>query len=77
LSPNDFVLLTAAAFLIFLFVECSGESSCKGFYVYDDKRKASRDPDFGKYIEKSRNMAGVMQDPKVMINSTLVFLLFF
>ncbi|XP_066362494.1 glyoxysomal fatty acid beta-oxidation multifunctional protein MFP-a-like [Miscanthus floridulus] len=45
----------------------TGESSRKGFYVYDDKRKASRDPDLGKYIEKSRNMAGVMQDPKVMI----------
>lgn len=48
-------------------MECSGESSRKGFYVYDDKCKASRDPDLGKYIEKSRNMAGVMQDPKVMI----------
>ncbi|OEL23444.1 Glyoxysomal fatty acid beta-oxidation multifunctional protein MFP-a [Dichanthelium oligosanthes] len=44
----------------------TGESSRKGFYVYDDKRKASRDPDLRMYIEKSRNMAGVTQDPKLM-----------
>lgn len=67
MSSIKFVLLTATAFPIFLFVEYSGESSRKGFYIYDDKRKASRDPDLGKYIEKSRNMTGVVQDPKVMI----------
>ncbi|AQK85259.1 peroxisomal fatty acid beta-oxidation multifunctional protein MFP2 isoform X1 [Zea mays] len=57
----------------------TGESSCKGFYVYDDKRKASRDPDFGKYIEKSRNMAGVMQDPKLMklTDNDIVEMIFF
>ncbi|CAL4907728.1 unnamed protein product [Urochloa decumbens] len=44
----------------------TGESSRKGFYVYDDKRKASRDPDLRKYIEKSRSIGGVMQDPKLM-----------
>ncbi|KAF8720007.1 hypothetical protein HU200_024778 [Digitaria exilis] len=44
----------------------TGESSRKGFYVYDDKRRASRDPDLRKYIDKSRNMAGVTQDPQLM-----------
>lgn len=46
----------------------TGESSQRGFYLYDDKRKASPDPDIKKYIEKSRNMAGVAQDPKVMLD---------
>jgi len=44
----------------------TGESSRKGFYIYDDKRKASQDPDLIKYIEKARNMGGVTQDPKLM-----------
>nr|CAB3465481.1 unnamed protein product [Digitaria exilis] len=44
----------------------TGESARKGFYVYDDKRRASRDPDLRKYIDKSRNMAGVTQDPQLM-----------
>ncbi|XP_047095370.1 glyoxysomal fatty acid beta-oxidation multifunctional protein MFP-a-like [Lolium rigidum] len=44
----------------------TGESSRRGFYLYDDKRKASPDPDIKKYVEKSRIMAGVAQDPKLM-----------
>jgi enoyl-CoA hydratase/3-hydroxyacyl-CoA dehydrogenase len=51
----------------------TGESSRKGFYVYDDKRKASQDPDLRKYIEKSRNMGGVTQDPKVLCYILLCF----
>lgn len=47
----------------------TGESSCKGFYVYDEKRKASPDPDIKKYIEKSRNISGVTQVPKVSLLS--------
>lgn len=44
----------------------TGESSRKGFYVYDGKRKASPDPDIKKYIEKSRSISGVTQGPKVI-----------
>ncbi|XP_048550671.1 glyoxysomal fatty acid beta-oxidation multifunctional protein MFP-a-like [Triticum urartu] len=44
----------------------TGESSRKGFYLYDDKRQASPDPDIKKYVEKSRKMAGVAQDPKLL-----------
>ncbi|KAI0510347.1 hypothetical protein KFK09_010948 [Dendrobium nobile] len=44
----------------------TGESSRKGFYLYDDRRKATPDPEIGKYIEKSRNMAGVAADPQLM-----------
>ncbi|KAL5983703.1 hypothetical protein ACLOJK_017794 [Asimina triloba] len=43
-----------------------GEATRKGFYVYDNKRKASPDPEIQKYIEKSRSIAGVSVDPKVM-----------
>jgi enoyl-CoA hydratase/3-hydroxyacyl-CoA dehydrogenase len=43
----------------------AGESSRKGFYLYDDKRKASPDPEMNKYIEKSRSMASIVQDPKL------------
>lgn len=45
----------------------SGESTGKGFYVYDNKRKASPDPELSKYIEKSRNYAGVTADLEVSI----------
>ncbi|WVZ98184.1 hypothetical protein U9M48_043653 [Paspalum notatum var. saurae] len=57
----------------------TGESSCKGFYIYDDKRKASQDPDLRKYIEKSRNIAGAMQDPKLMklTDNDIVEMIFF
>ncbi|KAJ1262443.1 hypothetical protein BS78_09G117000 [Paspalum vaginatum] len=57
----------------------TGESSCKGFYVYDDKQKASQDPDLRKYIEKSRNIAGAMQDPKLMklTDNDIVEMIFF
>ena len=45
----------------------TGESTRKGFYIYDDKRKASPDPEIKKYIEKSRSIAGVTTDTKVLI----------
>ncbi|MQM16741.1 hypothetical protein Taro_049700 [Colocasia esculenta] len=44
----------------------AGEASRKGFYIYDDKKKARPDPEVNKYIEKSRNLAGVTPDPKLM-----------
>ncbi|KAL9270394.1 Peroxisomal fatty acid beta-oxidation multifunctional protein MFP2-like protein, partial [Drosera capensis] len=43
----------------------AGESSRKGFYLYDDKRKASPDPELKKYIEKAREISGVTVDPKL------------
>ncbi|OAY72100.1 Glyoxysomal fatty acid beta-oxidation multifunctional protein MFP-a [Ananas comosus] len=43
-----------------------GEAARKGFYQYDDKRKASPDPEIKKYVEQSRSMAGGIQDPKLM-----------
>lgn len=44
----------------------AGEATRKGFYVYDDKRKASPDPEIKKYIEKSRSIAGFTADKKLM-----------
>ncbi|KAG2727046.1 hypothetical protein I3843_01G138100 [Carya illinoinensis] len=43
----------------------AGQSTRKGFYIYDEKRKASPDPELYKYIEKSRSISGVTIDPKV------------
>lgn len=44
----------------------AGETTRKGFYVYDDKRKASPDPELKKYVEKARGISGVAIDPKLM-----------
>lgn len=46
----------------------SGETTRKGFYVYDDKRKASPDPELKKYVEKARGISGVAIDPKVSLS---------
>ncbi|CAN1806896.1 Glyoxysomal fatty acid beta-oxidation multifunctional protein MFP-a [Linum perenne] len=43
----------------------AGETTRKGFYLYDDKRKARPDPEVKKYIEKSRSISGVSIDPKM------------
>ncbi|XP_022722446.1 peroxisomal fatty acid beta-oxidation multifunctional protein MFP2-like [Durio zibethinus] len=42
----------------------AGEATRKGFYLYDNKRKASPDPELKKYIEKARSISGVAVDPK-------------
>ncbi|KAK9146967.1 hypothetical protein Sjap_006870 [Stephania japonica] len=42
-----------------------GETTRKGFYAYDNKRKASPDPELRKYIEKAREISGVQVDPKL------------
>ncbi|XP_059625651.1 glyoxysomal fatty acid beta-oxidation multifunctional protein MFP-a-like [Cornus florida] len=42
-----------------------GESTLKGFYVYDDKRKASPDPELLKYIKKARSISDVTIDLKL------------
>ncbi|XP_076894581.1 peroxisomal fatty acid beta-oxidation multifunctional protein MFP2-like [Bidens hawaiensis] len=43
----------------------AGETTRKGFYKYDDKRKASPDPEIKKYIDKAREISGVSVDPKL------------
>ncbi|KAL2339020.1 hypothetical protein Fmac_013466 [Flemingia macrophylla] len=43
-----------------------GETTRKGFYLYDDKRKARPDPELKSYIEKARSMTGVSVDPKLV-----------
>ncbi|KAG8067897.1 hypothetical protein GUJ93_ZPchr0005g15965 [Zizania palustris] len=57
----------------------TGESSGKGFYLYDDKWKASPDPDIKKYVEKSRSMANIAQDPKLfkLTDDDIVEMVFF
>ncbi|XP_021290212.1 peroxisomal fatty acid beta-oxidation multifunctional protein MFP2 [Herrania umbratica] len=42
----------------------AGETTHRGFYLYDNKRKASPDPELKKYIEKARSFSGVAVDPK-------------
>ncbi|XVF28291.1 hypothetical protein REPUB_Repub15cG0017400 [Reevesia pubescens] len=42
----------------------AGETTRKGFYLYDNKRKANPDPELKKYIEKARSVSGVVVDPK-------------
>ena len=43
----------------------TGETTRKGFYLYDDKRKARPDPELKNYIEKARSISGINIDPKV------------
>ncbi|XP_030463124.2 glyoxysomal fatty acid beta-oxidation multifunctional protein MFP-a [Syzygium oleosum] len=43
-----------------------GEATRKGFYLYDDRRKASPDPELKKYVEKARSISGVSVDPKLV-----------
>lgn len=49
----------------------SGETTKKGFYLYDDKRRAKPDPELPKYIEKARGISGAAIDPKVTLSSFL------
>ncbi|KAI5084489.1 hypothetical protein GOP47_0000658 [Adiantum capillus-veneris] len=41
-----------------------GERTRKGFYAYDDGRKARPDPELQKYLEKFRIIGGIMPDNK-------------
>jgi len=52
----------------------SGEATRKGFYLYDDKRKARPDPEIKKYVEKARELSGVSIDPKVCASFLAHFL---
>ncbi|KAG7013643.1 hypothetical protein SDJN02_23810, partial [Cucurbita argyrosperma subsp. argyrosperma] len=44
----------------------AGESTRKGFYVYDQNRKAGPNPELKSYIEKARSTFGISVDPKLM-----------
>lgn len=57
----------------------AGEATRKGFYLYDAKRKASPDPEIKKYLEKAREMSGVIVDPKLSMLSEkdIVEMIFF
>ena len=46
----------------------SGEAIRKGFYLYDDRRKAKPDPEIKKYIDKARSVSGAKPDPKVSLS---------
>jgi len=43
----------------------AGEATRKGFYLYDDRRKAKPDPEIKKYIDKARSVSGAKPDPKL------------
>ncbi|KAK1293873.1 hypothetical protein QJS10_CPA16g01554 [Acorus calamus] len=57
----------------------AGEATRKGFYIYDDRRKAKPDPEIKKYVEKSRSMAGIAVDPNLskVSDKDIVEMLFF
>ncbi|XP_078158769.1 glyoxysomal fatty acid beta-oxidation multifunctional protein MFP-a-like isoform X2 [Carex rostrata] len=59
--------------------ERTGEASGKGFYIYDDKRKASIDPEIAKYVEKSRRLFGFAPDSMIagLTEKDIVEMLFF
>ena len=51
----------------------SGETTRKGFYMYDEKRKPSPDPEIKKFIQKAREISGVNVDPKVSLSLCACF----
>ncbi|XP_078158782.1 glyoxysomal fatty acid beta-oxidation multifunctional protein MFP-a-like [Carex rostrata] len=59
--------------------ERTAEASGKGFYIYDDKRKASIDPELAKYVEKSRRLSGFAPDSMIagLTDKDIVEMLFF
>ncbi|KAF1887213.1 hypothetical protein Lal_00040813 [Lupinus albus] len=48
------------------FEEISCEATRKGFYLYDDKGKASVDPELKNFIEKAMSISGLSIDPKLV-----------
>ncbi|KAL3634630.1 hypothetical protein CASFOL_021684 [Castilleja foliolosa] len=56
----------------------AGEATRRGFYVYDEKRRASPDPEIKKYVEKAREISGVTIDPKLtkLSNQDIVEMIF-
>lgn len=45
----------------------AGEQNGKGFYVYDDKRKARPAPEVKDFIKQSQEDAGIMPNGKVRV----------
>lgn len=56
-----------------------GQSTRKGFYLYDEKRKASPDPEMVKFVEKARRTSQVTVDHKLsrLSAAEIVEMLFF
>ncbi|KAL2530584.1 Peroxisomal fatty acid beta-oxidation multifunctional protein MFP2 [Forsythia ovata] len=57
----------------------AGETTRRGFYAYDEKRKANPDPEIKKYVEKAREVSGVTIDPKLtkLSDKDIVEMIFF
>ncbi|KAK4483297.1 hypothetical protein RD792_010482 [Penstemon davidsonii] len=57
----------------------AGETTRRGFYVYDEKRRANPDPELKKFIEKARDISGVTVDPKLtkLSDKDIVEMIFF
>ncbi|CAI9118844.1 OLC1v1020471C2 [Oldenlandia corymbosa var. corymbosa] len=57
----------------------AGETTRRGFYVYDNKRKANPDAELSKYVQKAREMSGVTVDPKLakLSDKDIVEMIFF
>ncbi|KHN02956.1 Glyoxysomal fatty acid beta-oxidation multifunctional protein MFP-a, partial [Glycine soja] len=54
--------------------DLKSETTRKGFYLYDDKRKASPDPELKNYIQKARSFTGFSVDPKVLQSKHLILI---
>lgn len=56
-----------------------GERTRKGFYTYDDRRKAKPDPELRKYLDKSRSFSNVMPNnkPVVLSDEEVIEVIFF
>lgn len=56
-----------------------GEKNRKGFYIYDEKRKARPDPDFKIFLDESRRRANIMPDgkPIFVTDEEIVEIIFF
>ncbi|RZC50180.1 hypothetical protein C5167_018606 [Papaver somniferum] len=52
------------------------EDLLRGFYVYDNKRKARPDPEIAKYIEKARSMSDAKVYPKLS-DKDIIEMIFF
>eukprot|EP00898_Chlorokybus_atmophyticus_P001562 jgi/Chlat1/2406/Chrsp17S02663 len=54
-----------------------GERTKKGFYLYDDKRKAQPDRDIEKYVGRSRQMLGLFNGSLSLSEKDIVEMVFF
>ncbi|KAK3417963.1 hypothetical protein EUGRSUZ_H03943 [Eucalyptus grandis] len=50
-----------------------GEATRKGFYLYDERRKASPDSELKKYVEKARSISGLVKLPEKDIVEMIFF----